>query len=60
MPADTSVTEFYSENFPVTVKKSERVTEGEDSPCWKTAVMFRRIKRDLVHCISKVYVLSTK
>lgn len=52
--------EFYSENFPVTVKKSERVTEVEDSLCWKTAVILMRIKRDLVHCISEACVLSTK
>lgn len=46
---------LYSENFLVTAKKPERVTEAEDSPCWKTAVTFLGIKRDLVHYISKVH-----
>lgn len=65
MSTDTSVTDGFAKwillwEYSSIVKKSERVTEVEDSPCWKTAVIFLGMKRDLVHCISKVYVLSTK
>lgn len=64
MPADTSMTDGIAKwillrEFPSYCQKIRKSNRGR-ALVGKTAVIFLGIKRDLVHCISKVYVLSTK